>query len=240
MSDVYNFSATLNFSGNNVALNLVLRNAGQGELSLVELITTQKWLDITPLEVNEAGLGTYRVSVNRSDLPDGIYAADIIAQSTVNTLNVRALISVGGEATTADVGIIYILLYDTATGEVAGQFVSAGNNGEYGFDFADVPAGQYEVIAGSDADNDLLICDPGEACGTWLTLDQPIQIELEADTNNINFPIEYLVSLPSIAGEALPVPGTTAGQRPSTTGKTVAKTRLPTDDDSSPNPITRR
>ena len=178
--------------------------------------------------------------MNRSDLPDGVYAADIIAQSTVNTLNVRALISVGSEATTADVGVIYILLYDTATDDVAGQFVSAGENGEYRFNFPDVPAGQYEIIAGSDADNDLLICDPGEACGTWLTLDQPIQIALEANTDNINFPIEYLVSLPSIAGETQPAPSTTDEQRPSITGKTVAKTRLPTDDENSHNPIPRK
>jgi serine protease len=53
------------------------------------------------------------------------------------------------------------------------------------------------VFAGSDADNDLLICDAGEACGSWLTVDQPIVIELDSDLDSIDFPVDYLIAIPA-------------------------------------------
>ena len=53
-------------------------------------------------------------------------------------------------------------------------------------------------MAGTDADNDFYICDAGEACGAWLTVDQPIRISLDSDVTNLDFPVEYLVSLPTI------------------------------------------
>ena len=63
-------------------------------------------------------------------------------------------------------------------------------------------AGPYESIAGSDADNDFIICDPGEACGALLTVDQPIVIDVQNDRENLDFPIEYLVALPDISSTA--------------------------------------
>jgi serine protease len=54
-------------------------------------------------------------------------------------------------------------------------------------------------VAGSDADNDLFICDAGEACGAWLTVDQPLEINLDANREDINFPVDYVISIPTIA-----------------------------------------
>ena len=53
-----------------------------------------------------------------------------------------------------------------------------------------------------DADNDLFICDAGEACGAWLALDQPKLLDLKEDASGIDFPIDYLVTLPSVLGNA--------------------------------------
>lgn len=49
----------------------------------------------------------------------------------------------------------------------------------------------------SDADNDLLTCDHGEACDAWLTTDRPTTLQLNGDRSNLDFPAGYLVSLPS-------------------------------------------
>ena len=68
-----------------------------------------------------------------------------------------------------------------------------------------MPPGRYQIIAGTDADNDLFICDPGEACGAWLTTDRPLVLEPDADLSDIDFPIEYLVSLPSATAEGFRV-----------------------------------
>lgn len=223
-------ASTLNFGGTVDTLQLVLRNGGKGELELEGIEVSRPWLRVAAQTVDASGLGTYRVTVDRSDLPPGNYTATITAQSSVNSLSVRALIAVGGAGTSADVGVIYILLYDSATDEVVAQLVSTANEGEYPFEFDGIAAGEYGIIAGSDADNDLFICDSGEACGAWLTIDQPIRIQLQGDIDNIDFPIEYIVSLPNIGDQAQSVTNTRAQQELPGAGKGIAKTALHTDD----------
>ncbi len=192
-------SSTLNFGDNNTSLTLTLRNGGKGDLELVNLSTSATWLQLAPLDVDTAGLGEYSVAVDRSTLAAGIYTAEITAESSVNTLTVQVLVSAGSTAGT-NVGVIYILLYDPVGDETVTQFVSGGNGSSYPFQFTEIPAGEYEIIAGTDADNDLIICDGGEACGAWLTIDQPIRISLDSDLTELDFPVEYRVSLPSSSG----------------------------------------
>ena len=221
-------ASTLNFGVNNNSLELVLRNGGKGELALLELSVSEPWLAIAPIEVDAGGLGTYRVSVDRSELQAGVYSADIVARSSINGLRVRVILSVGGAGAAADVGVIYILLYDAVVNEVVAQVTTAADEGNYPFEFSNIPPGQYEIVAGTDADNDLFICDTGEACGAWLTIDQPILIELESDIRNINFPVEYLVSLPSITDNTQSASG--PQQALFRGGKGIAKPRRSTDD----------
>jgi len=188
---------TLNFGSTTTTLNLLLRNGGKGDLVLESLSTSASWLQIVAVDVDNARLGEYEVTVNRANLPPGIYAADITAQSSKNNLAVRVLVTEGGENTGADVGVIYILLYDPVLDDVVAQVSAQSNEADYPFRFSDIPAGDYQIIAGTDADNDLFICDAGEACGAWLTTDQPIQIELDSNLTDLNFPVGYLVSLPA-------------------------------------------
>jgi serine protease len=105
-----------------------------------------------------------------------------------------------GDVSPADVGVIYILLYEQEADEAIAQASASSDGGSYTFAFNNVPPGQYQIFAGSDADNDLLICDAGEACGSWLTIDQPIVVNVNSDQENIDFPVDYLVTLPSING----------------------------------------
>lgn len=71
------------------------------------------------------------------------------------------------------------------------------SEGRYRYSFPALPAGEYQVFAGSDADNDLFICDAGEACGAWLTIDQVGLIRLDESRTDVDFPIEYQVALPN-------------------------------------------
>jgi serine protease len=192
-------ASTLNFSSNVSALELELRNGGGGELTLLDLGSTEPWLVIRPLETDADGVGLYRVSVDREGLDNGVYSADITARSSVNSLTIRIVMSVGDESP-ADVGVIYVLLYEQETDEAIAQASATSNRGSYAFAFNNVPPGKYQVFAGSDADNDLLICDSGEACGSWLTVDQPIVVDVDSDQENIDFPVDYLVTLPSVNG----------------------------------------
>jgi serine protease len=149
-----------------------------------------------------------------------VYSGSIVARSTVNDITVRVLLSVGNADTAADVGLVYILLHDLDEDDTEAQVVVRAENGEYPYRFDQVPPGRYEIIAGSDADNDLFICDPGEACGAWLSTDQPIVVEPQQDLSELNFPIEYLISIPNGASVSQ---GENSGlPRPRQT-KTIAK-----------------
>ncbi|MEE4143244.1 MAG: S8 family peptidase [Halieaceae bacterium] len=189
-------AAALNFAGSVDELELELRNGGNGELDLLELSASEPWLQLSPLDVQDTGLGLYRVAVERSGLAVGVYSAEISARSSANTVTIRVIMSIG-DAASADVGIVYILLYEQGAEEPIAQVIANSNGGRYDFAFSNVPGGQYQVFAGSDADNDLLICDAGEACGSWLTVDQPIVIELDSDLDSIDFPVDYLIAIPA-------------------------------------------
>ena len=203
-------AATLNFSASTTSLELELRNSGSGVLELLAIETSEPWLTVSPTGADGNGLGLYRVSVQRGGLADGVYDADIIARSSVNSLTVRVIMSVGGDSASADVGVIYILLLDRDSGETLQEFGAAARADEYRFSFSDLPAGRYSLVAGSDADNDLFICDAGEACGAWLTLDQPLDIDLDSDRGDLNFPVDYLIAIPNLTTSAQ----TAAGEPP--------------------------
>lgn len=194
-------ASTLSFSSNVASLELELRNGGNGELALLELNSSEPWLDLLPINTNAEGVGLYRVSVDRSGLDNGVYSASISARSSVNSLSIKVIMSVG-DRRTADVGVIYVLLVEQGTDEAIDQVSATSNKGSYSFAFTEVPPGQYQIFAGSDADNDLLICDSGEACGSWLTVDQPIVVDVDSNRQNINFPVDFLVSIPTVSDAA--------------------------------------
>jgi serine protease len=61
------------------------------------------------------------------------------------------------------------------------------SGGRYPYAFRDVPEGRYLLIAGSDMDNDRLICDAGEACGAYPTLDTVVEIEVAGSLSGLDF-----------------------------------------------------
>ena len=189
----------LNFGSAAQSLLLQLQNTGNGDLVLDALDSSESWLQIAPDNVDANGLGSYRLSVNRDGLEPGIYSAIVAASSTINSLSIEVLVSVVDQATGGDVGLLYLLLVDPETNEVAAQFDASVASGIYPYQFSNIPEGSYELFAGTDADNDQLICDAGEACGAYLTTDQPIEINLDSDLENVEFPVEYRVAIPTLS-----------------------------------------
>lgn len=190
---------SLSFGSSDLPIELTLGNAGQGLLSVNSVSSGAPWLDVVPNEIDANGLGVYRVSVTRGELQDGVYSANITIDSTANSGTVRVFMAVGNNGIEADVGSVYVLLYDAITEETIAQVSSTAESGRYSFRFSNIPAGNYQLIAGSDADNDQFICDAGEACGAWLTLDQPITFTIDSDRSDLEFPVEYQVFLPDLS-----------------------------------------
>jgi serine protease len=99
-----------------------------------------------------------------------------------------------------------VLLIDAVTDLVANSAVVSAVGGEYDYTFNNVGAGQYRIYAGSDSDNDALICDPGESCGAFRTLDAPEVLNINSDRANLDFISGFPVNLfnSNVASEAVP------------------------------------
>ena len=197
--DVTASARTLNFGS--ILDNLQLNIEGRGGAVVTGIGSSAPWLRASAEETDAAGLGRYRISVDRSALAAGVYAAELRVESNANPLLIDVIASVAG-ATRADLGTVYLLLYEPAIDSVVAQTSTRFENDNYAFSLPEVAAGTYRLFAGTDFDNDLLICDPGEACGAFLTVDQPIAIDATGDRDDLVFPIEYQVIIPSVNAAA--------------------------------------
>jgi serine protease len=201
-------TSALNFGNTRDVLEFTLVNGGSGALTVLEVFADRPWLTVEALDTDGAGLGRYRVLAERTTLDPGLYEATITARSDSNLVTLRVLLTVA-EETQAEIGILYLLVYDPTTDQVVAQTAVRNSAAGYRFSLPEVPIGEYLVFAGTDLDNDRLICDPGEACGAFLTIEQPVALEVNADRDDIVFPIEYLIALPGSAD--------TSGRRPAPT-----------------------
>jgi len=164
------------------------------------------WLSVAENTVDANNLGTYDISIDRSGLSDSIYNGTITFNlSTGSTLTVQVSMLVGNISTTGDIGTAYILLIDTTNGSVINTTnpVDLGD-GNHTYRFNSVPNGTYQIIGGSDIDNDLIICQTGENCGGFPVVNSLRDIiVLSADLSNIDFNIDIVstVSAASIGAQ---------------------------------------
>lgn len=192
--------AALNFGISLDSQTLTVLNGGGGELSVnPPTEDSGGWLSVTPTQVNADGTGSYTVAVRRENLADGVYSATMTFTSNVDTISVGVIMQVANHLSVGSVGQQYVLLVKPDSGEtvkdVAGQLQP---DGRYTFTLSDIPAGTYQLFAGSDANNDLFICDAGESCGAYVTLDAPVTIEVDRDRSDLDFVSGYIVQLPGV------------------------------------------
>jgi serine protease len=115
-----------------------------------------------------------------------------------------------GSPGAGNAGFHYILLFDPAAGSTAYQDTAAASGGMYSYSIGGVAAGSYYVIAGSDLDNDGIICDPGEACGAYPTFDLPTI--LDTSTSNLTG-IDFTTGFASAIGAQSTQPQSQRGYR---------------------------
>lgn len=170
----------LTFSTLTTPLDFVLSNIGDNEVTdLTAAVTAgSSWLSVAEQSVDGVTkLGTYRATVDRTGLLEGVYNgtitvtyADATAQATTKTLLINVSMQVGTITTAGVMTQQYVLLEnaDCTSDNCIVRTVFASANGSYSF--TNVPAGNYRVFAGSDIDVDGLICGAGETCGAYPSL----------------------------------------------------------------------
>lgn len=191
----------LNFGSSINTLTINISQAGSSPPTVSSISNTASWLSITGIDVDGNGAGDYRISVNRTGLSDATYS-DVISIDLSNgqtlSVSVSMQVNINGSID-SDAGYLYVLLLNPDTFEIKAQFNIDIIDGEYNYQFTNVPYGEYLIIAGSDIDNDLFICDTGESCGSYPTNEQFQRVLIDGDTNSVDFLATIVTSVISNA-----------------------------------------
>lgn len=174
---------SLNFGLDQSQLILTLDNSGSGELQ-VENISAESGGMLT---IEGSRLGEYVVKLNRANLATGTFSATITVATNANVVKIPVIWQVGDPNATGNAGLHYVLLIDPKTSETIEEITTSATQGIYSYQFDQVPQGTYLIVAGTDFNNDGLICDIGEACGAFSTTSRPTSLEVNANRSEINF-----------------------------------------------------
>ncbi len=174
------------------SVDIVVDNTGGETLSVTGVTTNETWLSVSP---TSGGAGTYRISVDRTGLADGIYSGTVSFASNGGSASVAVRMGVGAQgASGGDIGTIYILVIDLETGTPVGQFNATAADG-YAFAFDSLPAGVYGIFAGTDMDNDSFIDNEGEALGGFPTLVEADLVDLTQNRSGLSFNVSYQINV---------------------------------------------
>jgi serine protease len=178
---------------------------GTGAIGVAIPTADVPWLAVAPASVDANGIGTYTVTVNREGLAPGSLGGRITVTPTAGSPVIVPVTLQVGAATggAGDAGRLYVLLVNAQL-EPVDQAVADAASGAYSYSFANVPAGTYFVVAGSDADDDGTICDAGEACGAYPTLGRPASVTVGATRGGLDFPVAFQSELGTSALAAPP------------------------------------
>jgi serine protease len=220
--------SSLNFGTVQTDSDVAVTNLGTGSVTIEVSQTSEPWLTTEPLSVDPvSGLGSYRLHVDRAGMVDGTYAASATFTPTepgIDSAVVNVVMQVSSVNIDADAGLQYVLLVDNAGGTVGAPQVLKVDAGRYPFRFTNVAPGEYRLVAGSDMDDDAILCDAGEACGAFRTLDEPETLVVSPATadslNGLDFVSEFraVISSPFTGPAAAGGSGGLHFQRPDEKG----------------------
>jgi serine protease len=170
-------------------LTLALQGGASSE-TVVSVTSSNPAITVTPTAVDAAKLGTYAVAVSRDSLPNGSTFATLRVTTTVRAFDVQISIQklAPGAVPAADFGRVYVLVLDPATEEPVGQAAANAVNGKYTWSLSGIKLSRVQIVAGTDLDNDNLLCQRGEACGGYPQFGAGLSVlELTGNRNDIDF-----------------------------------------------------
>ena len=190
-------AASLNFDSFLDRLTVNVSNAGSGVLNISSITENEPWLAVAPTN----GIAPFQlnVTVNRAGLADGSYTgiisvvSDAAQGASIQTIEVSMRVSSATGA--GDVGTVFVLLINPATGNALDQQASTTRAAGYRFSITGIPAGTYDIFAGTDRDNDDFICDIEDACGT---LGRSITIPASGQITGLDFPVNNSQNQPQV------------------------------------------
>lgn len=166
----------LDFGISGSAAEIDLSLAGDGAVLALE--TDTPWLSVEPVDVAADGTGRHRIRVDRMLLPEGRVRFGVVrVRGTENTVSVAVSAQQPQISAPLDLGALRARARDVKDGAATTR---AAPSGENGYRFAlPLPAGRYFLEAGTDLDHDGEICDDGEFCGVFPSLDYLVPVEVD-------------------------------------------------------------
>ena len=178
--------------GSATTFDFRIDNLGQGSPQLNTPTVNASWASVSAVNVDNQGLGTYRLTVDRTGLIDGFHNAVVEVTGKDGEkdigLSLAAYIKVGEFSTTGHLTTQYVLAIDANTQDVI-ESVAASSDGRYTLT---VPEGEYLVIAGSDTDVDQIVCDKAETCGGYPSFNRPSSISVSRSQSGIDFSVNII------------------------------------------------
>jgi len=174
------------------SIELTVGKNGDDAISVSSFSPDTDWATLTPVSTDSEGLGTYELNVDTTGLSDGVYTvlANFVADTNA-TVSATINVIVNTVNVSPDAGRIYVLLIDPITGDQVYFTEQDPVNGEYSYSITGVEQGEYYIIAGSDLDNNLLICEAGESCGSYPTMGDAAVVSVDSDMTNLDFDISF-------------------------------------------------
>lgn len=193
-------SSALDFSWELESIHMELSKAGEGNLSITDIGWTEAWMTLSALDVDQDGLGEYRISVDRDTLSEGQYSGWIAIDSSDGKRMWISVFMRVGESVAGQAEYIYALMLSQWTFQNVKTW--EGPQQSNGFDhlFENLPPESYYLLVGTDLDHDYTICDEGELCEYYPSnsVPSPIKItdrDLELGVFRLTFPTPSLGSV---------------------------------------------
>ena len=178
---------SFNFGYTDTEKTISINKIGTGDLSVTGLSALNSSLvDITAVEIDSSGFGTYKVTLTRGDVPDGSYQSSISASISDDTsVNVTFIYSVGEERQRPYIGYTYLLLINDNGEAEGGWYVDLGPEG-VSFQVEDIPNGSYYWLFSTEIDDDNYVGSYGEMVETYPELSSSAQYFdlIDEDINN--------------------------------------------------------
>ena len=190
--------STLSFGALLDELTIELRNGGGETLTITDVSASRSWLAVTPLDTDANGVGSYRVTADRAQLPEqGSFAGNLTVTANTGTLLISVRLEQATFGGTGDAGTSFLILRDPDAPPSQGfpADVLEAEDGIYSFTRSDVAAGRIEIVIGSDLDNDGIICEASESCGVFPTIESPLEVDVSGDRDDLDFVTAFRTSI---------------------------------------------
>jgi serine protease len=133
-------------------------------------------------------LGTYTITVDRSQLSAGTYYPYLtITTSASRTITVQLTVVklASGSNAAASFGSVWVQASNASSGAILARQRFNVSAGVYLWSLSGIPAGNINLLASTDLNNNGTLCESGEACGNYPGSAQ--SLEVRASTSGLNF-----------------------------------------------------